>query len=83
MKGLEKALRTVSKGVKKAMNSDGLTVLQSNEKAAGQVIFHIHFHIIPRFEGDGITEPLRKKQSAEDELDITAGKIRAAVVQSG
>lgn len=82
-KGLGKALQEVSKGVRKAMKCDGLTILQSNEKAAGQVIFHVHFHVIPRFEGDGITEPLKRKQSTEDELDITAGKIRAAVVQPG
>ncbi|MEK7579229.1 MAG: HIT family protein [Patescibacteria group bacterium] len=43
----------VARGVKDAMNADGVNVSFNNEKAAGQLIFHVHAHIIPRFEEDG------------------------------
>jgi histidine triad (HIT) family protein len=37
--------------VKAAMSADGLTIQQFNESAGGQVVFHIHFHVIPRHGG--------------------------------
>lgn len=36
----------------KSLNADGINVTQANGSIAGQVIDHIHFHVIPRFEGD-------------------------------
>jgi len=42
----------VAKAVKNAFNPAGLNFLQNNGIAAGQVVFHIHVHIIPRYEGD-------------------------------
>ena len=35
----------------KAFGAQGVTVLQFNEQAGGQVVFHLHFHVIPRFDG--------------------------------
>ena len=35
----------------KAFGAQGVTVLQFNEPAGGQVVFHLHFHVIPRFDG--------------------------------
>ena len=35
----------------KAFGAQGVTVLQFNEAAGGQVVFHLHFHVIPRFDG--------------------------------
>ena len=40
--------------VKAATGSDGVNIVQNNGEAAGQVVFHTHFHVIPRFEGDGL-----------------------------
>ena len=34
-----------------AFGAQGVTVLQFNEQAGGQVVFHLHFHVIPRFDG--------------------------------
>jgi histidine triad (HIT) family protein len=45
------AVQHVAAGVKIALNADGITIQQFNEPAGGQVVFHLHFHIIPRFEG--------------------------------
>lgn len=52
-----KALPVVKKialALKKTTGCDGINVLQNNEPAAGQSVFHLHIHIIPRFDGDGI-----------------------------
>ncbi len=37
--------------VRKAMSADGFVIQQFNEAAAGQMVFHIHFHIVPRYKG--------------------------------
>lgn len=41
----------VAKAVRKAFNPDGIRIVQFNEPAAGQTVFHIHFHIVPCYEG--------------------------------
>ncbi len=72
-------MRTVHKlcpVIKQAMQADGLLIQQFNEAAAGQMVFHIHFHIVPRKEG----VPLKPhgSQMAEDaELAQVAERIRA------
>lgn len=42
-------VQTVAKACMKAFSADGVVIMQHNEPAAGQSIFHMHFHIIPRF----------------------------------
>ena len=44
----------VAKAVSSAMEADGYNVLCNNGKAAGQLVDHVHFHIIPRSNGDGV-----------------------------
>jgi histidine triad (HIT) family protein len=44
----------VAKAVKRALQPDGMNLVQSNERAGGQEIFHFHVHIIPRWYGDGL-----------------------------
>ena len=48
---LIKATQHVAKGVRKAFGPDGVRIAQFNEAAAGQTVFHLHFHIIPCYEG--------------------------------
>jgi len=38
---------------KRALKADGINIMQSNGRAAGQVVDHIHLHVIPRFNSDG------------------------------
>ncbi len=48
------ALKKVGAAVMKATGATGFNVMQNNGLVAGQTMFHIHWHIIPRFEGDGL-----------------------------
>ena len=48
------ALQKVAAAVMKATGAMGFNVMQNNGLAAGQTVFHIHWHIIPRFEDDGL-----------------------------
>ena len=45
--------KTISKAIEKALKADGVNIMISNRKAAGQLVPHAHIHIIPRHEGDG------------------------------
>ncbi len=56
----------VTKVVKQVLKCDGVNVYQGNEKAAMQEIMHVHFHVIPRFEDDGIVFLAQKSELKED-----------------
>ncbi len=71
--------QTVARGVKAAMGADGLTIQHFCESAGGQVVFHLHVHVIPRFADVA----LRAHTSAmADNADLAAhaAKIRAALL---
>ena len=48
------ATTRLSRGVKDALAPDGLNIIQSNGKAATQTVFHLHVHIVPRWESDAV-----------------------------
>ncbi len=82
------ASRIVARALRAAYNADGLTVLQSNERAGGQQVFHFHAHLAPRFVGDGLmsrSATERRMQwnaqqtPARTELEAIAAKIRARI----
>ena len=78
----KKALLVVSKianAIKDALGCDGINVLQNNGEAAGQTVFHLHFHILPRYENDGLVIPWEQRSYGEGEAEAIAEKIRAAV----
>lgn len=64
--------------VKKAFNADGILMRQNNETTAGQVVFHIHFHIIPTYEGVAM-RPHTGEMENMGVLKANADKIRAAL----
>lgn len=68
----------VARAAAKAFNADGLTIQQFNEPAGGQVVFHLHVHILPRF--DGVTlRPHTGEMADQAVLAEQAQKIRAAL----
>ena len=70
-------VQTVAAAVKKGMGSEGLTIQQFNESAGGQVVFHLHFHILPRWEGVSL-KPHSGAMEKPEVLKAHAEKIRAA-----
>jgi histidine triad (HIT) family protein len=71
-------VQTVARAVKRAMRAEGITLQQFNESAGGQVVFHLHFHILPRWNGVS----LRPHSGQMEKPDVLAGhaqKIRAAL----
>lgn len=62
----------------KAFDADGITVNQFNESAGGQVVFHLHVHLIPRFDGISL-KPHTGAMEDQDILAANAEKIRSAL----
>ncbi|HGH0792776.1 TPA: HIT family protein [Staphylococcus pseudintermedius] len=52
MKHIGEALPIVANAIKKTYNPDGLNIIQNNGEYASQSVFHIHFHLIPRYKND-------------------------------
>ena len=68
----------VAKAVDKALQPDGILLKQYNRAPAGQSIFHVHFHIVPRWEGLGLA-PHGKVMVQAAVLEPIAAKIRSAL----
>jgi histidine triad (HIT) family protein len=75
---LIKGVQKVAIGAKSAMGADGVTLQQFNEAAGGQVVFHLHFHIVPRFDGVKMRPPTGE-MADPDVLKRHAELIRRAL----
>ena len=76
------AVQKLARAVKAGMKADGITVQQFNESAGGQVVFHLHFHILPRWDGVKLGPP-GGPMAPKEALAQHAGQIRAALTNSG
>lgn len=71
-------VQKIANAAQEAFEADGVFVCQFNEAAAGQSVFHLHFHVIPRHEGT----PLKPHSGQMEDggiLAANAEKIRAAL----
>lgn len=75
---LIKATKKVAAAVKSVVNAPGVMLAQLNGPAAGQTVFHVHFHIIPRLNGIDLKIHARDKADFE-QLKALAAKIAAAI----
>jgi diadenosine tetraphosphate (Ap4A) HIT family hydrolase len=73
---VHKVTKQVSAAIKKATNSDGISIIQQNGKAAGQDIFHFHVHAVPRFERQKLPSFSSLKEVEREKLDGIAKKIK-------
>jgi histidine triad (HIT) family protein len=62
----------------KAFNADGITIQQFSEAAGGQVVFHLHMHVMPRHNGIALLPPASRKEDAKV-LEDNATKLIAAL----
>lgn len=70
------AAKAVAAAIKKATGADGISIIEQNGKAAGQDIFHLHVHVVPRFSGVKLPAFSDLKMVERQELDTMAQKIR-------
>ena len=68
-------VKKLSIAIKKAVGADGINIEMNNEPVAGQVIFHTHWHIVPRFQGDGFTHWRSPRDYNDGEAVEVAQKI--------
>jgi histidine triad (HIT) family protein len=75
--------RRVAKGLRSALNPDGLNVLQANGAAAFQSVPHFHLHLIPRWANDGKGFDWKLVPGDRAQIMATGDKIRTAVAEDG
>jgi histidine triad (HIT) family protein len=71
-------VQTLARAVTMAFSADGVTIQQFNESAGGQVVFHLHVHVIPRHEGIAL-RPHTGEMAGPEVIAAYAEKIRAAL----
>jgi histidine triad (HIT) family protein len=77
------AVKKISTALRTSLPCDGVNVTMNNEGAAGQVIFHAHIHVIPRFENDGFESWQGKRKYREGEMQKTVEKITSSIPKAG
>ena len=55
--------------MKEVLKFNGLNIVQNNDLAAGQTVFHFHFHLIPRYDGDDVTIKWPSKEIADEDRE--------------
>jgi len=68
--------KKIATAIEKAYRCDGVNILQNNGEAAGQTVFHLHVHVIPRFKGDTVNIGWKQGDMPED-LDAICKEIQA------
>ncbi len=69
-------VKRMSLAIKEATGADGISIIQQNGKAAGQDIFHLHVHVVPRYEGQRLPRFSDLREVERTKLDEMAEKIR-------
>lgn len=73
------AVHKIARAVNDALRPDGVVITQYNGAPAGQTVFHLHVHIIPRYEGTALKGHSHGQMADMDELKAAASKIAAAL----
>ena len=73
-----KTVQLMSRAAMKAFDAEGITIQQFNEAAGGQVVFHLHYHVLPRHSGVSL-RPHTGQMEEPDVLAANADKLRAAI----
>jgi histidine triad (HIT) family protein len=69
------AIHHVSRRLMEVFGADGISLVQSNRPAAGQVVFHLHVHLVPRYEGDRPMIHFDRDPEAPDAVAATHARI--------
>lgn len=69
----------IAKAVRRALSPDGIVITQFNGAPAGQTVFHLHFHIIPRYKDQTVTPHASGQMADMDALSEAANKIKSCL----
>jgi diadenosine tetraphosphate (Ap4A) HIT family hydrolase len=61
------------------LDPDGIDLFLADGEAAGQEVFHVHLHVIPRYEGDGVVLPVGEGPADREDLDALAATLSEAL----
>jgi histidine triad (HIT) family protein len=73
-----RTVQKIARAAATAFDADGITVQQFSEPAGGQVVFHLHVHVMPRHDGVGLLPPASRKEDGKV-LEANAAKLSAAL----
>ncbi len=76
---LTAAVKKVAQAVRDGLAPDGIRIAQFNGAPAGQTVYHLHFHVIPVYEGRNLGAHASGGPADTEQLEKTATKIRAAL----
>ena len=76
------ATQRLARAVVTALGCDGVSVMQFNGEAGGQTVFHLHFHVIPRWADRPLAGHGQAGMADLDQLKATAARIAAALPSS-
>lgn len=76
---LGEALQKIGAAAKSQLNSAGFNILLNNERAAGQLIDHSHFHLIPRNEADGVMDWPEVHPYTQGEMESIRAKLASGI----
>lgn len=71
-----KAAQRLALTMRDRLHPDGVNLLNSCEPAAWQTVFHVHVHVIPRYDDDALVPPGKPLESAEGEIAAVAAELR-------
>lgn len=66
--------KKIAEALKKAYHCDGINILQNNGEAAGQTVFHLHVHVIPRYKNDTVSVEWVQKEI--DDFEVVKEEIQ-------
>ena len=76
-----RAIVRVADAINRALRPEGMNLFHSTGAAAGQSVFHLHVHVVPRNRGDAFRPPMARAREEEPRLAETASLIRSALGQ--
>jgi histidine triad (HIT) family protein len=76
---LTAAVQRTARAVERALSPDGISMMQFNGEAGGQTVFHLHFHVIPRWMNRPMDGHAQPRMADSEDLQVLAERIAAAL----
>ncbi len=73
--------KIIAKKIKENLNADGINILQNTGRHAGQIVDHIHFHIIPRFANDSVIISYPKLKMEDKDFEEIQRKLKESEIK--